>query len=180
MRWQQAGISPLVMSVNLSEKQFYHPNLPRLIEEILRETQLDPRYLEFEISESFLIQQLEKAQKIIRLLDNLGISFCLDDFGKHYASIRYLIEFPIKKIKIDQSFIAKLADNPQAIKIMSTFVDLGKNLNLQVIAKGVETQLQTDILQNLDCFLMQGYRFSQPMKGEEAKTFLLLHRTPAR
>jgi diguanylate cyclase (GGDEF)-like protein len=180
MRWQQAGISPLVMSVNLSEKQFYHPNLPRLIEEILRETQLDPRYLEFEISESFLIQQLEKAQKIIRLLDNLGISFCLDDFGKHYASIRYLIEFPIKKIKIDQSFIAKLADNPQAIKIMSTFVDLGKNLNLQVIAKRVETQLQTDILQNLDCFLMQGYRFSQPMKGEEAKTFLLLHRTPAR
>jgi diguanylate cyclase (GGDEF)-like protein len=180
MRWQQAGISPLVMSVNLSEKQFYHPNLPRLIEEILRETQLDPRYLEFEISESFLIQQLEKAQKIIRSLDNLGISFCLDDFGKHYASIRYLIEFPIKKIKIDQSFIAKLADNPQAIKIMSTFVDLGKNLNLQVIAKGVETQLQTDILQNLDCFLMQGYRFSQPMKGEEAKTFLLLHRTPAR
>jgi diguanylate cyclase (GGDEF)-like protein len=180
VRWQQAGISPLAMSVNLSEKQFYHPNLPRLLEEILTETELDSRWLEFEISESFLINQIEAAQKIIRALDQLGVSFCLDDFGKHYASIRYLIEFPIKKIKIDQSFIAKLGDNPQAMKIISTFINLGENLNIQVIAKGVETQLQTDILQNLNCFLMQGYRFSQPMKGEEAKTFLLLHRTPVR
>lgn len=180
MRWQQAEITPLIMSVNLSEKQFYHPNFPRLLEEILAETQLDPRWLEFEITESFLIHNIDESQKIIRSLDQLGVNFCLDDFGKHYASIRYLIEFPIKKIKIDQSFIAKLADNPQAMKIMSTFIDLGKNLNLQVIAKGVENQLQTDILQNLDCFLMQGYRFSQPMKGEEAKTFLLLHRTPVR
>ncbi len=180
MRWQQVGISPLVMSVNLSEKQFYHPNLPRLLEEILTETQLDSRWLEFEISESFLINQIEAAQKIIRSLEQLGVSFCLDDFGKHYASIRYLIELPIKKIKVDQSFIAKLEDNPHAIKIMSTFIDLGKNLNIQVIAKGVETQLQTDILQNLNCFLMQGYRFSKPMKGEEAKTFLLLHRSPVR
>jgi len=180
MRWQQAGISPLVMSVNLSEKQFYHPNLPQLLEEILTETQLDSRWLEFEISESFLINHIQDAQKIIRSLEQLGITFCLDDFGKHYASIRYLMEFPIKKIKIDQSFIAKLADNPQAAKIMLTFIDLGKNLNIEVVAKGVETQLQTDILQNLNCFLMQGYRFSQPMRGEEAKTFLLLHRTPAR
>ena len=180
VRWQQAGISPLAMSVNLSEKQFYHPNLPRLLEEILTETELDSRWLELEISESFLINQIEPAQKIIRALDQLGVSFCLDDFGKHYASIRYLIEFPIKKIKIDQSFIAKLVDNPQAMKIISTFINLGENLNIQVIAKGIETQLQTDILQNLNCFLMQGYRFSQPMKGEEAKTFLLLHRTPAR
>jgi len=180
MRWQQAGISPLVMSVNLSEKQFYHPNLPRLLEEILTETQLDSRWLEFEISESFLIHHIEDAQKIIRSLDQLGVSFCLDDFGKHYASIRYLIELPIKKIKIDQSFIAKLEDNPQAIKIMTTFINLGKNLNIQVIAKGVETQSQTDILENLSCFLMQGYRFSKPMKGEETKTFLLLHRTPVR
>jgi diguanylate cyclase (GGDEF)-like protein len=180
VRWQQAGISPLAMSVNLSEKQFYHPNLPRLLEEILTETELDSRWLELEISESFLINQIEAAQKIIRALEQLGVSFCLDDFGKHYASIRYLIEFPIKKIKIDQSFIAKLVDNPQAMKIISTFIDLGENLNIQVIAKGIETQLQTDILQNLNCFLMQGYRFSQPMKGEEAKTFLLLHRTPVR
>jgi len=180
VRWQQAGISPLTMSVNLSEKQFYHPNFSQLLEEILTETQLDSRWLEFEIPESFLIHHIEDAQKIIRALDRLGVSFCLDDFGKHYASIRYLIEFPIKKIKIDQSFIAKLADNPHAIKIMSTFIDVGKNLNIQVIAKGVENQLQTDILQNLNCFLMQGYRFSQPMKGEEAKTFLLLHRTPVR
>jgi diguanylate cyclase (GGDEF)-like protein len=180
MRWQQAGISPLVMSVNLSEKQFYHPNLPRLLEEILTETKLDSRWLEFEISESFLIHHIEDAQKIIRVLDQLGVSFCLDDFGKHYASIRYLIELPIKKIKVDQSFIAKLEDNPQAIKIMTTFINLGKNLNIQVIAKGVETQSQTNILENLSCFLMQGYRFSKPMKGEEAKTFLLLHRTPVR
>ncbi len=180
VRWQQAGISPLVMSVNLSEKQFYHPNLPRLLEEILTETQLDSRWLEFEISESFLLHHIEDAQKIIRSLDQLGVSFCLDDFGKHYASIRYLIELPIKKIKVDQSFITKLEDNPQAIKIMTTFINLGKNLNIQVIAKGVETQSQTDILENLSCFLMQGYRFSKPMKGEEAKTFLLLHRTPVR
>jgi diguanylate cyclase (GGDEF)-like protein len=180
VRWQQAGISPLAMSVNLSEKQFYHPNLPRLLEEILTETKLDSRWLEFEISESFLINQIEAAQKIIRALDQLGVSFSLDDFGKYYASIRYLIEFPIKKIKIDQSFLAKLVDNPQAMKIISTFIDLGENLNIQVIAKGVETQLQTNILQNLNCFLMQGYRFSQPMKGEEAKTFLLLHRSPVR
>jgi EAL domain-containing protein (putative c-di-GMP-specific phosphodiesterase class I) len=150
------------------------------LEEILTETQLDSRWLEFEISESFLINHIQDAQKIIRSLEQLGITFCLDDFGKHYASIRYLMEFPIKKIKIDQSFIAKLADNPQATKIMLTFIDLGKNLNIEVVAKGVETQLQTDILQNLNCFLMQGYRFSQPMRGEEAKTFLLLHRTPVR
>ncbi len=180
IKWQQEGISPIIMSVNLSEKQFYHPNFSNLLNEILTETKLDPHWLELEITESFIMQDLEEAKKIIRPLHQLGIRFSLDDFGKHYASIRYLQELPINKIKIDQSFIAKLAANPQATEMISALIDLGKNFNLQVVAEGVETQSQLNILQNLQCFLMQGYRFSQPMQSEDAQNFLLLHRASSR
>lgn len=180
VKWQQQGISPIIMSVNLSEKQFYHPNFSNLLNEILTETKLDPHWLELEITESFIMQNLEESKKIIRPLHQLGISFSLDDFGKHYASIRYLQEFPINKIKIDQSFIAKLATNPSATEMISALIDLGKIFNLQVVAEGVETQSQLNILQNLQCFLMQGYRFSQPMQSEDAQNFLLLHRVSSR
>ncbi|MEB3310715.1 MAG: EAL domain-containing protein [Snowella sp.] len=176
-QWQQAGIPALVISVNLSAKQFYQDNFSNLVTEILKETGLEARWLELEITESLVLDNFEKAQTIIQSLRQLGVRFSLDDFGKHYASVRYLRELPVNKIKIDQSLIAKLAENSQETEIISALIDLGKIFHLQVVAEGVENQTQLATLQNLQCFLMQGYRFSQPMKSEDAKNFLLLHRS---
>ncbi len=179
IRWQKDGISPLVVSVNLSAKQFYHHNFCSLVQEILQKTGLDGRWLELEITESLVFDNFEKAQQIIQSLRQLGVRFSLDDFGKHYASVRYLQELSVNKIKIDQSLIAKLSENSEAADMISALIDLGKIFHLQVVAEGVENQTQLAMLQNLQCFLMQGYRFSQPMNSEDARNFLLLHRSPS-
>lgn len=178
-QWQKDGIPPLVVSVNLSAKQFYHDDFCNLVQGILKKTGLEGRWLELEITETLALDNLEKAQQVIKSLRQLGVRFSLDDFGKHYASVRYLRELAVNKIKIDQSLIAQLADNSQVTEIISALIDLGKIFHLQVVAEGVENQAQLAMLQNLQCFLMQGYRFSQPMNSEDARNFLLLHRSPS-
>lgn len=179
IQWQKDGIPPLVVSVNLSAKQFYHENFGNLVQEILKKTGLDGRWLELEITETLVLDNIEKAQQVMQSLRQSGIRFSLDDFGKHYASVRYLRELAVNKIKIDQSLVAKLADNSQATEVITALIDLGNIFHLQVVAEGVENQTQLAMLQNLHCFLMQGYRFSQPMNSEDARNFLLLHRSPS-
>lgn len=175
--WQYQRIEPLKVSVNLSDKQFYHPQLLETVTEALANSKLEPHWLELEMTESTVLRDFASSKKLMQALESLGIQLSLDDFGVDYASIRYLQELPIHKVKIDKSFVAQLSDDPQNTMMLSALINLGQGFNIQVVAEGVETQSQLNVLQNLHCVIMQGYRFSQPLLTEDATKFLLQHHT---
>lgn len=170
--WQNMGLPPLKIAVNLSARQFQQSNLADTIAQILRETDLEPKYLELEITETSIIQNPDCVREIIEELNALGISIAMDDFGTGYSSLGYLKKFPFHTIKIDQSFVRNLKNDPQDLAIISAVVMLGNGFNLQVVAEGVETEEQLKLLQNLQCEKMQGYFFSKPLSTEDATIFL--------
>jgi len=174
-RWQLMGIAPLVISINLSDKQFYHPQLLEIIEKILSESKLEPSWLELEIQESTIVHDFEHSKIVMRSLNKKGINLSLDDFGKDFAAARFLQELPIGKIKLDPALIDDLLVHPQQTKFLASLINLGHNFDIQVVAKGVEEQSQLNILKCLDCFIMQGYRFSHPLNSESATQFLFQH-----
>lgn len=171
-KWQNLGLPPLQVAVNLSPRQFQQQNLVSRFNEILKQTELDPKYLELEITESIIIKHPELAQHILNQLKNLGISISMDDFGTGYSSLGYLKKFPFKKIKIDQSFVKELKNEPEDIAIISAVITLGKGFDLQVVAEGIETLEQLNLLKELQCEIMQGYYFSHPLPVEEATNFI--------
>ncbi|MFB2922986.1 EAL domain-containing protein [Aerosakkonema funiforme] len=170
--WQNAGFSPLRVAVNLSPRQFQQPNIASRVAMVLEETGLDPQYLELEITETTIMQNLDFASEMLRDLQTLGVYISIDDFGTGYSSLGYLKKFPFDKLKIDQSFVRDLKDNPQDIAIISAMITLGRGLNLKVVAEGVETREQLELLRSLQSEEMQGYLFSQPLAVEEATNLL--------
>ena len=161
------------MSVNLSARQFQKQNLVSIFSNILKQTQLEAKYLELEITETSIIDHPELTKDILDQLTNLGISISMDDFGSGYSSLGYLKKFPFNKIKIDQSFVRELKNVPQDLAIISAVITLGKGFNLQVVAEGIETQEQLNLLKDLQCEIMQGYFFSHPLPVDEATNFLI-------
>jgi diguanylate cyclase (GGDEF)-like protein/PAS domain S-box-containing protein len=164
--WQEDGISPIVMSVNLSVRQLYQPNLVEMIRNVLIETELDPRYLELEITESMLMDT-EHCLKILRELKGLGLKISLDDFGTGYSSLHYLKDIPINKLKIDQSFVRNCTEDANDAAIVKTIIGMAHQLNLEVVAEGVETQKHLAFLQHNLCNEAQGYLFSKPLPPNE-------------
>lgn len=164
--WQQKYPSdpPLTISVNLSGKQFSHPNLIEEISNILADTGLDARSLKIEITESAIIENIELATAILKQLKSLGIRISLDDFGTGYSSLSYLHRFPIDTLKIDRSFVTRM-NLPKNSEIVQTIVTLAVNLGMDVIAEGVETREQVIHLTGLDCEFVQGYLLSKPVDG---------------
>jgi len=138
----------------------------------LEETGLDPQYLELEITETTIMQNLDFTSEMLRDLQTLGVYISIDDFGTGYSSLGYLKKFPFDKLKIDQSFVRDLKDNPQDIAIISAMITLGRGLNLKVVAEGVETREQLELLRSLQSEEMQGYLFSHPLAAEEATNLL--------
>jgi diguanylate cyclase (GGDEF)-like protein len=173
--WQSQGLQPVTVAVNLSNKQFYHPNLTAIVQSALVASQLEPRWLELEITESTILEDFESAQSIIRTLDERGIKIALDDFGVDYASIRYLQALPIDKLKIDSSLIQRLQTYPEDTTMLEVLINLGHSFRIVVVAEGVETQAQLETLRALQCFTMQGYQLSSPLSGLEAGEFLNRH-----
>lgn len=171
-QWQNLGFPPFKIAVNLSPRQFQQKNLVNRFSEILKETELEPKYLELEITESSIIEHPDLTQHILGQLTDLGISISMDDFGSGYSSLGYLKKFPFKKIKIDQSFVKDLKNEPEDIAIISAVVTLGKGFNLQVVAEGIETLEQLQLLKELQCEIMQGYYFSHPLSVEHATNFI--------
>ncbi|MCM3569336.1 EAL domain-containing protein [Neobacillus mesonae] len=165
-KWLKAGLSPMVMSVNLSVRQLYQPNLVERVNQILKESELDPKYLELEITESMMMDQ-EHTLDILKGLKRLGVQISLDDFGTGYSSLHYLHEFPIDKIKIDQSFIRKCTANPENAAIVKSIITMARGLKMIVVAEGIETKDNLIFLQNHSCQLGQGYFFSMPLPAEE-------------
>ena len=170
--WQDAGCPPMRINVNLSARQFQQKNLVQRISKILMETQLDPRWLELEITESVAMKDVEFSGKMLYELRKMGITIAIDDFGTGYSSLSYLNRLPIDMIKIDRSFIRDISSDPDDATIVSTIIVLAQNLKMRVTAEGVETQEQLQFLQNHQCNEMQGYLFSRPLPVDELSSLL--------
>nr|MDJ0728582.1 EAL domain-containing protein [Crocosphaera sp.] len=170
--WQEQGLPPIPIAVNLSAKQFQQPNLVEIVAQVLEETGLEPHLLDLEITETSMMKNIDLSQKTLHKLRELGVQLSLDDFGTGYSSLGYLQKFPITTLKIDQSFIQTLEDNPHNAAIISAIIALGKSFDLRVIAEGVETLQQLEFLQRLNCEEIQGFWFSRPLKSADATTFL--------
>ena len=175
--WQQAGLGPLSMSINLSARQFLQQDLPAKIKQILSENQLHPQQIILEITETAVIKNTDKAIQILTELKSYGFKISLDDFGTGYSSLLYLKRFPVDSIKLDRSFIQDFHVNSDGATIIKTIMTLAQNLHYTVVAEGVETLEQLDFLRELECPQMQGYLFSRPLSPEKM-TLLLENNQP--
>jgi diguanylate cyclase (GGDEF)-like protein/PAS domain S-box-containing protein len=165
--WQRSGTKPGRVSVNLSLKQLRLANFSSKISSILHSYRLSPTSLELEITESTLMEDPEHTIKILDQLFSLGLHLAIDDFGTGYSSLSALQQFPISTLKIDKSFVRHAATNADDATIVGTIVQMGKNLNMDVVAEGVETEEQLRFLRRLDCTYVQGHLFGDPMNADD-------------
>ncbi|WP_186321376.1 bifunctional diguanylate cyclase/phosphodiesterase [Bacillus sp. FJAT-22090] len=163
--WQRQGLPPVPISVNLSLRQFYQTDLVEKIELILKETKLNPKYLELEITETIAMQP-DIAIRVLNELKSIGVLIAMDDFGTGYSSLNYLRRFPIDHLKIDKAFVQGIQQDEEDRSIIATIIALGHNLGMPVIAEGVETEEQANLLKNYNCDMFQGYLFSRPLPAE--------------
>jgi EAL domain-containing protein (putative c-di-GMP-specific phosphodiesterase class I) len=170
--WQQAGLGQLRVAVNVSARQFASPGFVDSITNVLNETGLAPQCLEIELTESLVMTDVEQAIGIMKDIKGLDVKLAIDDFGTGYSGLSYLKRFPIDVLKIDQSFVRDITKNPDDAAIVVSIISLARNLRLDVIAEGVETNAQLAHLRRHGCHEMQGFLFSKPVP-EQALTELL-------
>lgn len=166
-KWQESGLPPLRVAVNLSGKQFAMQQLDQTIASILLETGLEPKWLELELTESTLMTSAERNIATLMKFKEMGISLAIDDFGTGYSSLAYLKHFPISRLKIDRTFVMDITENPEDAAIAQIIIAMAQALKLDVIAEGVETREQMELLSFHNCVEMQGYFFSPPVTVEE-------------
>ncbi|MEE4243832.1 MAG: EAL domain-containing protein [Kangiellaceae bacterium] len=171
LQWQRQGLSDLVCAVNISPMQFIHHGFMDMVLGTLRRTGLSANSLELEITEGVLMNDVENSTKILKQLHTQGMSIAIDDFGTGYSSLSYLKLFALDKLKIDKSFVDNITDSSADLSITKTVISLAKNLNLKVIAEGVETEDQFLLLKQLQCDEIQGYYFSRPLAADEINNF---------
>lgn len=172
-QWQKEFSSPLSISVNLSTKQLMNPNLTSEVKKILDETKLSPSNLRLEVTESSVMDFSDTAFDLLSELREMGISLSTDDFGTGYSSLSYLHKYPFDRIKIDRSFTGKMGDEEKSLAIIRTILILGQNLNIEVVAEGIENEYQLNELIKLGCKTGQGYLFSKPVDEESTRTLVL-------
>ena len=170
--WREAGLPELVMAVNLSAVQFKRGDLEKSVIQALTQSGLAPALLELEMTESILIHDTEKVLGMVQRLQALGVKLSIDDFGTGYSSLSYLKSFAVDKLKIDQSFVRDMADDPNDAVIVRTIIQMAKSLNLKTIAEGVETERQVAFLKLQRCDEAQGYHFARPMPAAEFVLYL--------
>lgn len=172
-RWNDAGLPPPgVVHVNISGRQFMQPGLPHAVEMLLDRTGTDPRTLRFEVTESVLMRHGSQAITVMAQLRDLGIRLCLDDFGTGYSSLGYLKRLPVDSIKIDRSFVAGLEHDRDGQAIVRSIVSLGLHLGLEIVAEGVETPTQAEILASLGCRYAQGFLYAPPVSAGDLAAML--------
>lgn len=170
--WQDAGLRPMRVSVNLSSYQFRQKKLVELVARILSETRLDPQYLDIELTESTIMQNAEETVKTLHELKEMGIKLSVDDFGTGYSSLSYLKRFPLDTLKIDRSFIKDITTDPDDEALTRAILAMSNSLKLRVIAEGVETEEQLNFLRANGCDEFQGYLFSRPVRAIEIAEML--------
>jgi diguanylate cyclase (GGDEF)-like protein/PAS domain S-box-containing protein len=170
--WIDAGLPVITMAVNVSALQFQNENFLEDLFVILDQTGLDPRHLELELTESALMKRAELTASILSTLRGMGVQVAVDDFGTGYSSLSYLRKFPLDALKIDQSFVQQITTIPNETIIVRAIINMGRSLNLRVIAEGVETQDQLNFLKSHQCDEAQGYLFSPPVLPKQIAQFL--------
>jgi diguanylate cyclase (GGDEF)-like protein/PAS domain S-box-containing protein len=170
--WQDAGLPPLRIAVNISAVELRSKDFIAGVRAILTETGLDPRYLELELTETFLMQDSNATAVVLHALKDLGVKLALDDFGTGYSSLSHLKRFPIDTLKIDQSFVRDLGTDVGDASIVSAVISMGESLHMRVVAEGVETRKQLQFLQEHSCPEGQGYYFSHPVVAGEFSQLL--------
>ena len=170
--WKKQGMLNFTVSVNLSAAQFHHQDLVSMVQDVLSEHQISAQFLELELTEGLMMEQVEEAISVIELLHEEGVQLSIDDFGTGYSSLSYLKRFKINKLKIDQSFVRDIASDPDDAAIVSTIVALANSLGLKTIAEGVETQAQQSFLNEIGCHELQGYLYSRPLPVAEFESFI--------
>ena len=169
--WQDLGLPLIRIAVNVTTKQFKAYNFPKVVETVIESTGIPPQYLEFELSESIMINNPEIIKSIARLKD-IGVKIALDDFGTGYSALSYLRLIPLDRLKIDRSFIQRIGLNAEDDVIIKAIIAIAKGLNLEILAEGVETQMQLDFLKNVQCGEIQGFLFNEPLKLDECTLLL--------
>jgi diguanylate cyclase (GGDEF)-like protein len=165
--WQLEGLPPMRVAVNVAAAQFRQGNLLEVIRSALQDVQLEPRWLEIELTESAVMTNPEESTAILERLSRMGVLVSVDDFGTGYSSMSYLRRFPIDKLKIDRSFVKDLSTRPEDASIVQAIISLAHSLRLKVVAEGVETPEQLRFLQELKCDQYQGFHFSAPLPAAE-------------
>jgi diguanylate cyclase (GGDEF)-like protein/PAS domain S-box-containing protein len=173
--WLDAGLPVPAMAVNVSAVQFQNEKFLEDLFATLKETGLDPRHLELEVTESVLMKHAQFAAAILQILRNRGVRVSVDDFGTGYSSLSYLQQFPLDALKIDQSFVRGINTNPGETTIVNAIINMGRSLNMRVIAEGVETAGDLAFLKAHNCDEAQGYYFSRPVPAEQFARFLERH-----
>jgi diguanylate cyclase (GGDEF)-like protein/PAS domain S-box-containing protein len=171
--WQDAGLPPLPIAVNVSAVEFRDKGFVQGVRTILAETGLEARYLELELTEGVLMDDAESTASVLQELKTMGAHLAVDDFGTGYSSLSYLRQFPIDVLKIDRSFVNQITSDPDDSTIVSAIINMGKSLKHHVVAEGIETQLQRAYLQTQQCAEGQGYLFSRPLAAAQFAQLLL-------
>lgn len=171
-QWNRPGSKPIRIAVNVSPIQFKDPNFIGHVTSILDETGMDPTLLELEITESLMMESIVSVAENLRQLHALGVTISVDDFGTGYSSLAYLKNLPIHRLKIDKSFIEHLVDNENDSAIAGAIINMGHSLNLQVVAEGIETEVQAADMNLKGCDHLQGYFVSRPLPPDEFARWL--------
>ncbi len=171
--WQRQGLAAVPLAINLSARQFMHEGLVASIRRIVGETGIDPMLVEFEITETALMQHGGQTLDILRQINGMGMRLSIDDFGTGYSSLAYLKRFPVRKIKIDRAFVRELEASSEDRAIVAAVMALANSLGLSVVAEGVETEGQYGLLRDYGCQFAQGYLFARPLPADETARLLV-------
>jgi EAL domain-containing protein (putative c-di-GMP-specific phosphodiesterase class I) len=170
--WQDAGYNPIRIAVNLSSMQFIQRDLSLKVAKALKNSRLNPRYLELEITESIIMRNVNETITTLNDFKDMGIRISVDDFGTGYSSLNYLKRFPLDNLKVDRTFVKDIPDNEDDVTITSAIIALAQSLGLGVVAEGVETESQLAFLEDSGCEMAQGYHFSKPLPADQFLTML--------
>lgn len=171
--WVDAGMQPMLISVNVSARQFHDKNFVQIVRKALEESGLDAKYLELELTESMFIDNIEYAIELMHELKNIGVMLSIDDFGSGYSSLGYLRKIPVDYLKIDRSFVTNILEGGSDIAIITAILELAGSLGMQTVIEGVENEQQYEVLKTKGCQIMQGYLFSRPVAAGEFEKMVI-------
>ncbi|UXI00804.1 EAL domain-containing protein [Photobacterium sp. TY1-4] len=174
-QWKQQGLLNGRVAINLSPQQFGNPNLISFVEKLKQATGVDPSDITFELTESAVMSDSDHTIQMLNAIKQLGFSLSIDDFGTGYSSLSYLARFPLDELKIDRAFIKDIEAIPKQVTLIENIINLGKALNMSIVAEGVETRQQATLLSNLNCDSIQGFYFYKPQPKNELDAILLEH-----
>ena len=171
LNWEAIGLTDMTLSVNVSGVQITRGNLDQIVAKIIHQTKIKPGQLCLEVTETSLVSAIDRAQQVLSAIQKTGVKIALDDFGTGYSSLSYLRKLPIDHLKIDRSFIADITEDEEDETIVAAIIAMGKNLNIQIIAEGIETSEQLQFLYDRHCEMGQGYLFSKALPADEFENF---------